>query len=294
MNMNLLVVESPSKARTIKKYLGGNFRVMASVGHIKDLPEKELGIDLNHDFKPKYITIKGKTKIIQNLKEAAQSAGRVYLAPDPDREGEAIAWHIAGALNVPPDRIQRVLFNEITESGIHYGLAHPRQIDLSLVNAQQARRVLDRLVGYQVSPFLWRTLYRGLSAGRVQSVAVRIICEREVEVEQFIPREFWEIFATLQTPQSEKLTVKLVKIDGKKADLGNEAETQKHLSFLKTAAYQVSAIEEKEVSKSPACRSRPALCSRKPPGASASRRNGLCASPRIFMKASRSAVNRSA
>ncbi|HQC63419.1 MAG TPA: toprim domain-containing protein, partial [Candidatus Marinimicrobia bacterium] len=182
--MELLIVESPSKAKTIKKYLGNNFKVMASVGHIKDLPEKELGVDLQHDFKPKYVTIKGKSKIISNLKESAQSAQRVYLAPDPDREGEAIAWHIANVIDVPSDRVQRVLFNEITESGIRYGLSHPRQIDMSLVNAQQARRVLDRLVGYQVSPFLWRTLYSGLSAGRVQSVAVRIICEREVEIEQ--------------------------------------------------------------------------------------------------------------
>ncbi len=251
MSMNLLVVESPSKAKTIKKYLPGNYKVMASVGHIKDLPERELGIDLEHNFKPKYITIKGKTKIIHNLKEAAQSAGHIYLAPDPDREGEAIAWHIAGVLDVPAERIQRVLFNEITESGIHYGISHPRQIDMSLVNAQQARRVLDRLVGYQVSPFLWRTLYRGLSAGRVQSVAVRIICEREAKIEQFIPLEYWEIFALLQTPQSEKLTVKLLKIDGKKADLGNEADTRKHLAALQNATWQVSAIEEKEVSKSP-------------------------------------------
>lgn len=252
MSTNLLVVESPSKARTIKKYLGGNFRVMASVGHIKDLPERELGVDLDHNFKPKYITIKGKSTIIHNLKEAAQSAGRIYLAPDPDREGEAIAWHIASVLAVPAERIQRVLFNEITQSGIHYGINHPRQIDMSLVNAQQARRVLDRLVGYQVSPFLWRTLYRGLSAGRVQSVAVRIICEREIEIEQFIPREYWEIFAFLQTPQSENFSAKLIKIDGKKANLGNEAETRNHLSILQTATWQVSAIEEKEIAKSPA------------------------------------------
>jgi len=250
--MNLLIVESPSKARTIKKYLGGNFRVMASVGHIKDLPEKELGIDVEHNFRPKYITIKGKSKIINNLKEAARSAQRVLLAPDPDREGEAIAWHIASAIDVPPECIQRVLFNEITTSGIHYGLGHPRQIDMSLVNAQQARRILDRLVGYQVSPFLWRTLYRGLSAGRVQSVAVRIICEREVEIEQFIPREYWEIFAILQTPEVENLTAKLIKIDGKKVELSNQTDAQKHLLVLKNAAYQVSAVEEKKVAKSPA------------------------------------------
>ncbi|NLA22152.1 MAG: type I DNA topoisomerase, partial [Candidatus Marinimicrobia bacterium] len=250
--MVLLIVESPSKAKTIKKYLGNNFKVMASVGHIKDLPEKELGVDLQHDFKPKYVTIKGKSKIISNLKESAQSAQRVYLAPDPDREGEAIAWHIANVIDVPSDRVQRVLFNEITESGIRYGLSHPRQIDMSLVNAQQARRVLDRLVGYQVSPFLWRTLYSGLSAGRVQSVAVRIICEREVEIEQFIPLEYWEITALLQTPQNEKFSAKLIKIDNKKTAISNASDANKHLAILKNATYQVSNIEEKEVTKSPA------------------------------------------
>ncbi|HRU46665.1 MAG TPA: type I DNA topoisomerase, partial [Candidatus Marinimicrobia bacterium] len=250
--MELLIVESPSKAKTIKKYLGNNFKVMASVGHIKDLPEKELGVDLQHDFKPKYVTIKGKSKIISNLKESAQSAQRVYLAPDPDREGEAIAWHIANVIDVPSDRVQRVLFNEITESGIRYGLSHPRQIDMSLVNAQQARRVLDRLVGYQVSPFLWRTLYSGLSAGRVQSVAVRIICEREVEIEQFIPLEYWEITALLQTPQNEKFSAKLIKIDNKKTAISNASDANKHLAILKNATYQVSNIEEKEVTKSPA------------------------------------------
>lgn len=250
--MELLIVESPSKAKTIKKYLGNNFKVMASVGHIKDLPEKELGVDIQHDFKPKYVTIKGKSKIISNLKESAQSAQRVYLAPDPDREGEAIAWHIANVIDVPSDRVQRVLFNEITESGIRYGLSHPRQIDMSLVNAQQARRVLDRLVGYQVSPFLWRTLYSGLSAGRVQSVAVRIICEREVEIEQFIPLEYWEITALLQTPQNEKFSAKLIKIDNKKTAISNASDANKHLAILKNATYQVSNIEEKEVTKSPA------------------------------------------
>lgn len=158
MTKNLLIVESPSKARTIKKYLGKDFQVLASVGHIKDLPEKELGIDIQKDFKPKYVTITGKTKIIQQLKTAAQSAQMVYLAPDPDREGEAIAWHIANSLKVPDSQILRVLFNEITYNGIQYGIKHPRKIDISLVNAQQARRIVDRLVGYQVSPFLWKTL----------------------------------------------------------------------------------------------------------------------------------------
>jgi DNA topoisomerase-1 len=183
MSSSLLIVESPSKAKTIKKYLGRDFQVLASVGHIKDLPEKEFGIEIEKGFKPRYVTVKGKTKVIQRLREAAKEAAIVYLATDPDREGEAIAWHIASAIKVDdPEQIKRVLFNEITRSGIQYGIQHPRRIDTNLVNAQQARRVLDRIVGYEVSPFLWRTLYRGLSAGRVQSVALRLICEREVEV----------------------------------------------------------------------------------------------------------------
>ncbi len=251
MTKNLLIVESPSKARTIKKYLGKDFQVLASVGHIKDLPEKELGIDIQKDFKPKYVTIKGKTRIIQQLKTAAQSAETVYLAPDPDREGEAIAWHIANSLKVPDCQILRVLFNEITFSGIQYGIKHPRKIDISLVNAQQARRVVDRLVGYQVSPFLWKTLYRGLSAGRVQSVALRIICEREAEIENFVPKEFWEILADLETRQGESFTAKCVKIDNKKPEIHSAVDVQNHLKILKDARYMVYSIAEKEQAKSP-------------------------------------------
>ena len=251
MTKNLLIVESPSKARTIKKYLGKDFQVLASVGHIKDLPEKELGIDIQKDFKPKYVTITGKTKIIQQLKTAAQSAETVYLAPDPDREGEAIAWHIANSLKVPDSQILRVLFNEITYSGIQYGIKHPRKIDISLVNAQQARRIVDRLVGYQVSPFLWKTLYRGLSAGRVQSVALRIICEREAEIVAFIPREYWDLSADFETEHREIFTAKCIKIDNKKPAISNRDEVEKHLEALKSARFSIHSIEEKEVSKSP-------------------------------------------
>jgi len=252
MSQYLLIVESPSKARTIRKYLGRDYHVLASVGHIKDLPEKELGIDLNKNFRPRYVTIKGKTQIIKQLKSAAQTARKIYLAPDPDREGEAIAWHIAEVLNAPAENIQRVLFNEITKSGIAYGLQHPRQIDLSLVNAQQARRVLDRIVGYQVSPFLWRTLYRGLSAGRVQSVAVRIICEREVEVEQFIPREYWEISAELATAEGLTFTAKLVQIGKQKPVIPDETTAREHVLRLQQAEFKVASVEFKDVSKSPA------------------------------------------
>ena len=251
MTKYLLIVESPSKARTIKKYLGKDFHVLSSVGHIKDLPEKELGIDIARDFKPKYVTIKGKTKIIQQLKSAAKDADTIYLAPDPDREGEAIAWHIANALKVPENRIQRVLFNEITYSGVQYGVKHPRKIDMSLVNAQQARRIMDRLVGYQVSPVLWKTLYRGLSAGRVQSVALRIICEREAEIERFVSREFWDLTVDLEESKGQRFTAKCIKIAGKKPDIPDEKTVRRHETVLKNAIYIIESVKEKDVSKSP-------------------------------------------
>jgi DNA topoisomerase-1 len=251
MSKNLLIVESPSKARTIKKYLGKEFAVLASVGHIKDLPVKELGIDLYHDFKPRYVTIKGKTKIIQQLRTTAQEVTRVYLAPDPDREGEAIAWHIANVLDVPDEKILRVLFNEITYGGIQYGINHPRKIDQSLVNAQQARRIMDRLVGYQVSPFLWKTLYSGLSAGRVQSVALRIICEREEKIENFVSREYWEIEVDLATPRSEYFTARCIAIKGKAPDIPDEKTVCGHLEILKTANYVIDSVNVKSVSKLP-------------------------------------------
>ena len=251
MSKNLLIVESPSKARTIKKYLGKDFQVLASVGHIRDLPEKELGIDIQKGFTPKYVTIKGKTRIIQQLRAASKTAQTIYLAPDPDREGEAIAWHIANILKVPDSRIMRVLFNEITVDGVQYGIKHPRKIDTSLVNAQQARRIVDRLVGYQVSPFLWKTLYRGLSAGRVQSVALRIICERQARIDAFVPREFWDMMADLETLKGEKFTAKCIKINNKKPAISNREEVDKCLEVLKTAAFTVKSIEEKQTSKSP-------------------------------------------
>ncbi|HDP67667.1 MAG TPA: type I DNA topoisomerase [Candidatus Marinimicrobia bacterium] len=252
MPKKLLIVESPSKARTIKKYLDRDFQVLASVGHIKDLPEKELGIDIARDFSLKYVTIKGKAKIIQQLKNAAQSADKVYLAPDPDREGEAIAWHIANSLQVSDHQILRVLFNEITYSGIQYGIKHPRKIDLNLVNSQQARRVVDRLVGYQVSPFLWKMLYRGLSAGRVQSVALRIICEREADIEAFVPREYWDLTADVKTVRDETFTAKCVKIDNKKPVIDNRQAAEEHLEILKNARFVVESVEAKEKFRSPA------------------------------------------
>jgi len=284
MSQYLLIVESPSKARTIRKYLGRDYHVLASVGHIKDLPEKELGIDLNKNFRPRYVTIKGKTQIIKQLKSAAQTARKIFLAPDPDREGEAIAWHIAEVLNAPAENIQRVLFNEITKSGIAYGLQHPRQIDLSLVNAQQARRVLDRIVGYQVSPFLWRTLYRGLSAGRVQSVAVRIICEREVEVEQFIPREYWEISAELATAEGSTFTAKLVQIGKQKPIIPDETTAREHVLRLQRLSSKLLLSNSKTSPNPPRHLSLPARSSRKPCGASVFHPKEPCASPKTCTK----------
>ena len=190
----LVIVESPSKAKTIGKYLGSSYKVMASVGHIRDLPKSKLGIDIENDFEPEYIPIRGKGDLIKELKKEAKQAGKIYLATDPDREGEAISWHLAYLLGIDPASDCRIVFNEITKETIKNAVKHPRPIDLKLVDAQQARRVLDRLVGYQISPLLWRKVRRGLSAGRVQSAALKIICDRENQIKDFIPKEYWNIY----------------------------------------------------------------------------------------------------
>ena len=191
----LVIVESPSKAKTIGKYLGSSYKVIASVGHVRDLPKSKLGIDLENDFEPQYIPIRGKGDIIKELKKEAKKASKVYLATDPDREGEAISWHLAFLLGIDSEKPCRIVFNEITKNTIKEAIKHPRKIDLNLVDAQQARRVLDRLVGYQLSPLLWRKIRKGLSAGRVQSAALKIICDREKEIQSFEPKEFWTITA---------------------------------------------------------------------------------------------------
>ena len=187
----LIIVESPAKANTIKKFLGGNYKVMASMGHIRDLPKSKLGVDIEHDFEPEYINIRGKGDLIKSLKKEAKSAKKVYLATDPDREGEAIAWHLSHILEIPEDSVCRVTFNEITKETVQKSIKEPRMIDMNLTDAQQARRVLDRIVGYKISPILWKKVKRGLSAGRVQSVAVKLIVDREEEIEKFIPQEYW-------------------------------------------------------------------------------------------------------
>ena len=193
MAQNLVIVESPAKAQTIKKFLGKSYNVEASMGHVRDLPKSRLGVDIENNFEPKYITIRGKGKIINKLRKEAQNASKIYLATDPDREGEAISWHIAHLLDIDPSSTCRIEFNEITQQAIKNAIKNPRAINMNLVDAQQARRVLDRVVGYTISPLLWRKVKKGLSAGRVQSVATRMVCEREKEIQEFIPDEYWTI-----------------------------------------------------------------------------------------------------
>ena len=250
MPKSLIVVESPAKARTIKKYLGKEFEVMASVGHIKDLPKSQLGVDIENDFAPLYETIKGKGKVIRDIKSAAKSAEKVYLAPDPDREGEAIACHIAEEIK-DKDKVYRVLFNEITRKGIDEAIKHPLKLDLNKYASQQTRRILDRLVGYKISPILWEKVRRGLSAGRVQSVAVRVICERESEIRAFVPTEYWSVTAKFEGEVPPPFEAKLFKFKNKKINLGSEEETSALLASLKGARYLVERIEKKERKRNP-------------------------------------------
>ncbi len=201
----LVIVESPAKVKTIKKFLGKNYEVVASNGHVRDLPKSQMGIDFENDFEPKYITIRGKGEILAKLRKEVKKADRVYLATDPDREGEAISWHLSQALKLDTKEVQRITFNEITQSAVKASLKQPRSIDMNLVDAQQTRRILDRMVGYQISPVLWAKVRRGLSAGRVQSVALRIICDREEEINAFIPEEYWSLEARLAVKGEKKL-----------------------------------------------------------------------------------------
>lgn len=243
----LVIVESPSKAKTIGKFLGGRYKVIASVGHVRDLPKSKLGIDIENDFEPQYISIRGKGDIIKELKKEAKNASKVYLATDPDREGEAISWHLAFLLGIDSDVPCRIVFNEITEKAIKEAIKKPRPIDISLVDAQQARRVLDRLVGYQISPLLWRKIRRGLSAGRVQSAALKIICDRENEINRFEPQEFWTITAEFQKDKS--FIAKLVEFKGEKLLIENKEQNDKILAELEAGSYRLSSLEEKDRSR---------------------------------------------
>ena len=251
MSKPLVVVESPTKVRTIKKYLGNKYNVAATVGHIKDLPGKEMGIDVENGFKPKYSYIPGKQKVVKSLKQAAGDTNDVFLAPDPDREGEAIAWHTAEVLKKKGRNFYRVLFHELTKNSIRKAMAEPEDLDRSKYEAQQARRILDRLVGYQVSPLLWRKVKGGLSAGRVQSVAVRIICERERAIQAFEPEEYWSITAHLESDAPPPFTAKLVKKEGKKIKMPDEKTTHKILKELDGEKFGVEKIQKKTVKKNP-------------------------------------------
>ncbi len=245
----LVIVESPSKAKTIGKFLGSTYRVVASVGHVRDLPKSKLGIDIDHDFEPQYISIRGKGDLIKELKREAKKASRVYLATDPDREGEAISWHLAYLLGIDPDEPCRVTFNEITKPVVKEAIKHPRPIDRSLVDAQQARRVLDRLVGYQISPLLWRKVKRGLSAGRVQSAALKIICDREKEIQNFIPEEYWTVTASFK--KGSVFQAKLNTKEGKKISLHTEAEKDAVLKDLDGKPYTVEKLTRRETVRNP-------------------------------------------
>ncbi len=250
---DLVIVESPHKAKTVKRYLGSNFEVVASMGHLRDLPKSKLGVDIENNFEPHYINIKDKESLIKDIKKKAKKADHVYLAGDPDREGEAISWHLAQLLGLDLNDKNRVAFNEITASGIKAGMANPRTIDLNLVNAQQARRILDRIVGYKLSPFLWRKIRRGLSAGRVQSVAVKMICDREEEIRSFVSAEYWSIDAKLHTKASKKtFAAKLSAVDGVKAELENKEQTDLILARLENAEYVVDKIKKSVHKKAPA------------------------------------------
>ncbi|BCC54386.1 type I DNA topoisomerase [Bacillus cereus] len=251
MSDYLVIVESPSKAKTIEKYLGKKYKVVASMGHVRDLPKSQMGIEVKNNFTPKYITIRGKGPVLKDLKSAAKKAKKVYLAADPDREGEAIAWHLANTLNVDVESDCRVVFNEITKDAIKESFKHPRAINMDLVDAQQARRILDRLVGYNISPLLWKKVKKGLSAGRVQSVAVRLIIEREREIQSFEPEEFWTI-KTEFVKGKDTFEASFYGVDGEKVQLTNETQVNEIIEQLKDNAFSVENVTRKERKRNPA------------------------------------------
>ena len=251
MAKNLLIVESPTKVRTLKKYLPKDFEVMASVGHVKDLPVNRLGVDIEAGFKPEYVVIKGKGKVLKALKEASKMADNIYLGPDPDREGEAIAWHIAEELNGKKKKIFRVLFNELTPKAIKEAISSPQSLNREKYESQQARRILDRLVGYQISPLLWTKVKRGLSAGRVQSVALKMICDREREIFSFVPQEYWSLTAHLRAQDPPPFKARLTHWNGEKADLKNEAQVSEIVRRLEGKQFRVLKVTKKKKKKNP-------------------------------------------
>ena len=249
----LVIVESPTKVKTIKKFLGSNYTIMASAGHVRDLPKSQMGFDPDNDYEPKYITIRGKGEVLAALRKEAKKADKVYLATDPDREGEAISWHLVAALGLDPKKTYRITFNEITKTAVKEALKHPRQIDMDMVDAQQTRRILDRMVGYRISPLLWNKIKRGLSAGRVQSVALRIIADREDEINAFVPEEYWSLEASLRPEGAKKsITAQFYGIGSEKVALENEEMTEQIRSALEQASFRVSSVKKGErVRKAP-------------------------------------------
>jgi DNA topoisomerase-1 len=247
----LIVVESPAKARTIKKYLGTGYTVKASVGHIRDLPERELGIDIDNGFKPHYVAVKGRTKVMAELRREASKSSAIYLATDMDREGEAIAWHLKEVLDKSKLPIKRIIFNEITKHALEEAVASPRDIDLDKVNAQQARRILDRLVGYLISPVLWKIFYRGLSAGRVQSVGLRLVCEREDEIRRFVALEYWTIEGTLATEEGKEFPARLFKINGRKPEIPNKDAADGIVAAIRGETLTVDEVSDREKLRNP-------------------------------------------
>ena len=248
MAENLIIVESPSKAKTIEKYLGSKYKVIASNGHVRDLPKSQLGVDVNKDFEPKYITLRGRGGVIEKIRKEAKADNRIYLATDPDREGEAISWHLANMLKLDPNEKCRIVFNEITKGVIQKSIKAPRSIDLSLVDAQQARRILDRLLGYKISPLLWSKVKKGLSAGRVQSVATKIICDREREIQNFVAKEYWTIAVKLNVKR-HNFEAKLFGVNGKKTEIPNEEEANRIVGICTDAQYVVSSVKTVQKTK---------------------------------------------
>ena len=252
MGKSLVVVESPTKAKTINKILGKDFVVKSCMGHVRDLPPKELGIDIENGFKPRYVTIRGKGKILGELRKSAQGADTIYLATDPDREGEAIAWHVAHAISRKDDDVRRILFNAITPKAVRESIENSAELDLQKVDAQQARRVLDRLVGYEISPLLWKVIHSGLSAGRVQSVAVRLICERDREIEAFEPQEYWSIDAMLGREGGDPFRARLLSKDGEKLEIANEEQSNQIVAELKAQTIAVKEVKKRDQLRRPA------------------------------------------
>ncbi|MBQ1257908.1 MAG: DNA topoisomerase I, partial [Clostridia bacterium] len=251
MSYKLLIVESPAKARTISKYLGRGYKVEASQGHVRDLPKSQLGVDVENNFEPKYITIRGRGDILTRIRKDAKGAAKVFLATDPDREGEAISWHLASMLGIDPEQPCRIEFNEVTSKAIKAAVKNPRPLDINLINAQQARRVLDRLVGYKISPLLWSKVKKGLSAGRVQSVATSMICERENEINTFIPEEYWYVEGQF-TSGKTRFNARYAGSVGEKKDLHSKSDADSVLANLKNAPFTVSAARLGERKKYPA------------------------------------------